>query len=99
MADGTFAPAAGRRGGLASRPGPQGSTRTSVRQVKSAPTEAGTGLTAAPEPRVDTARCPPRTNKGTALGTGRPWAGHREGGTVARARPARATVALVPCAA
>ena len=31
-----------------------------------------------------------RTNKGT----GQPWAGHREGGTVARARAARATVAL-----
>jgi hypothetical protein len=36
----------------------------------------------------------PRTNKGTALGTGRPWAGHCEEGTVARARAARATVAL-----
>ena len=58
------------------------------------PAQAGTGLTPGPEPRVDTARCPPRTNKGTAPGTGRPWAGHREGGTVARARAARATVAL-----
>ncbi len=93
MADGTLPPAAGRRTGLASRPGPQASTRTSPRQVKSAPPQAGTGLTPSPEPRVDTARCPSRRNKGTAPGTGRPWAGHREGGTVARAARARATVA------
>ncbi len=93
MADGTLPPAAGRRTGLASRPGPQASTRTSPRQVKSAPPQAGTSLTPGPEPRVDTARCPSRRNKGTAPGTGRPWAGHREGGTVARARAARATVA------
>jgi len=94
VADGTLPPAAGRWGRLASRPGPQASTRTSARQVKSAPPQAGTGLTPGPEPRVDTARCPARLNKGTALGTGRPRAGHREGGTVARAHAARATVAL-----
>ena len=93
VADGTLPPAAGRRTGLASRPGPQASTRTSPRQVKSAPPQAGTGLTPGPEPRVDTARCPSRRNKGTAPGTGRPWAGHREGGTVACAAWARATVA------
>jgi len=93
VADGTLPPAAGRRGGLASRPGPQASTRTSSRQVKSAPPQSGTGLTPGLEPRVDTARCPPRANKGTAPGGGRPWARHREGGTVARARAARATVA------
>jgi len=56
VADGTLPPAAGRRAGLASRPGPQASTRTSPRQVKSAPAEAGTGLTPGPEPRVDTAQ-------------------------------------------
>ena len=44
-ADGTLPPAAGRRGGLASRPGPQASTRTSPRQVKSPLPQAGTGLT------------------------------------------------------
>jgi hypothetical protein len=93
VADGTLSPAAGRRSGLASRAGPQASTRTSPRQVKSAPPQAEMGLTPGPEPRVDTARCPPRANKGTAPGTGRPWAGHREGGTVACAREARATVA------
>jgi hypothetical protein len=90
VADGTLPPAAGQRGGLASRPGPQASTRTSPRQVKSAPPQAGTGLTPGPEPRIDTARCPPRTSKGT----GQPWARHREGGTVARARATHATVAL-----
>ena len=90
VADGTLPLSAGWRGGLASRPGPQASTRTSPRHVKSAPPSTGTGLTPGPEPRVDTAQYPPRTNKGT----GRPWAGHREGGTVARARAARATVAL-----
>jgi hypothetical protein len=94
VADGTLLPTAGRRSGLASRPGPQASTRTSPRQVKSAPHSTGAGLTPGLEPRVDTARCPPRTNKGTAPGMGRPWAGHREGGTVARARAARATVEL-----
>jgi len=72
VADGTLQPAAGRRGGLASRPGPQASTRTSARQVKSTLSQAGTGLTPGPEPRVDTARRPPRTNKGTAPGAGRP---------------------------
>jgi translation initiation factor IF-2 len=48
VADATLPPAADRRGGLASRPGPQASTRTSARQVKSAPPQAGTGLTPGP---------------------------------------------------
>jgi len=75
VADGTLPSAAGPRDGLASRPGPQASTRTSPRQVKSPPPSTGTGLTPGPEPRVDAARCPPRMNKGTALGP----ANHRPG--------------------
>ena len=71
VADGTLPPTAGRRSGLASRPGPQASTP-----------QAGTGLIPGPEPRVNTARCPPRTHEGTAPGTGRRrWAGRRLGGT------------------
>ena len=97
VADGTLPPDAGLQSGLASRPGPQASPRTSPRQVKPAPPQAGTGLTPGPEPRAGTARCPPRTNKGTAPGTGRLWAGHHEGGTVARTRAVRATVAPAPC--
>jgi hypothetical protein len=56
VADGTLAPAGSRRGGLASRPGPEASTRTSPGQVKSARPQAWTGLTPGPEPRVVTAR-------------------------------------------
>jgi len=51
VADGTLGPAAGRQGGLASRPGPPASTRTSPRQVKFAPPQAGTGLTPGPSHR------------------------------------------------
>jgi hypothetical protein len=79
VADGTPPTAAGRRGGLASRPGPQASTRTSARQVKSAPPGSRTDLTTGHEPRVDTARCPPRVNKKTAPGTGRSGLGTAKG--------------------
>ena len=93
VADGTLPPTAGPRVCRLARdrrhqPAPLPARSSPLRP------STGAGLTPGPEPRVDTARCPPRTNKGTAPGTDWPWAGHREGGTVARARAAGATAAL-----
>jgi hypothetical protein len=86
---GAARPAAGRWGALASHPGPQASTRDSARPVKSARSGAGADLAPGPEPRAGTCRCPPRQDEGT----GRALAGYREGGSVARAARAHATVA------
>jgi hypothetical protein len=63
-------PAAGRRGGLACRPGPQASTLHSARPVKPARLGAGPGLAPAPEPRAGAGRYPPR-QEGTAPHEGR----------------------------
>ena len=90
VTNGTLARAAGRRGRLASRPGPQASTRTSSRQVRSVPPQAGTDLIPGPEPRVIRPGAYPARTRGRPRGR----AGHREGSTVARARAARAAVAL-----
>ena len=79
-------PAAGRRGALACRPGPQASTLHSGRPVKSP----------GPGPRADTGRCPARPEEETAPAAGRPRAGYREGGTVARTAKVRATVVHAP---
>ena len=68
-------PGAGRRGGLACRPGPQASTLHSGRPVKS---PGAPGLTPGPKRRVDTSLYPPR-QEGSALGEGRPPGGYREG--------------------
>jgi hypothetical protein len=80
-------PVAGRRGGLACRPGPQASTLPSGRPVKS----PGAG------PRAGTGRCPPRT-EGAAPHEGRPPGGSRAGGTVARPATVPATVVHAPAA-
>ncbi|MGH3218641.1 MAG: hypothetical protein ACRDPY_08015, partial [Streptosporangiaceae bacterium] len=74
-------PDAGRRGGLACRPGPQASSLHSARRVKSALRGPGAGLTSRPEPRVDAGRYPGR-QEGAAPHEGRPPGGYREGGTV-----------------
>ena len=87
-------PGAGRRGGLACRPGPQASTLHSGRPVKS---PGAPGLTPGPKRRVDTSLYPPR-QEGSALGEGRPPGGYREGGTVAGTAKVRATVAPPPAA-
>ena len=71
-------PAAGRRGGLACRPGPQASTLDSARPVKSP--SAGAGLTPGPEPRADRAGARP-------AGRGRP--GTRAGRRAGTAKGAR----------
>ena len=71
-------PDAGRRGGLACRPGPQASSLHSARPVKSARPGAGAGLTRGPEPRVDAGRCPPG-QEGAAPAAGRPRAGTAKG--------------------
>ena len=84
-------PDAGRRGGLACRPGPQASSLHSARPVKS----PSAGLTPGPEPRVDAGRHPPG-QEGAAPHEGRPPGGYREGGTVARTATVRATVAPAP---
>lgn len=91
----TAKPLADRRDGLAFRPGPLASTLHSARHVKPARPCTGAGLTPGPEPRVATCRCPP-SQEGAAPGEGQPPGGYRKGGTVARARAARATV--VPAA-
>ena len=88
-------PGAGRRGGLACRPGPQASTLHSGRHVKSARPGAGAALAPGPEPRAGTGRCPPG-QQGAAIGEGRPLGGYREGGTVARIAKVRATVVPAP---
>jgi hypothetical protein len=94
VAGGALPPAAGRRGGLASRPGPQASPRTSPRQVKSPPPSPGTGLAPGPDATGRYGPVPAPHEQGT----GRARAGHREGGTAARARAAPATVVLALCA-
>ena len=86
-------PTAGRRGGLACRPGPQASTLHSARPVKSP--GAGAGLAPGPQPRAGTGRCPPG-QAGTALGEGRPPGGYRKGGTVARITKVPATAVSAP---
>jgi hypothetical protein len=78
-------PLAGRRDGLAFRPGPLASTLHSAWHVKPARPGTGAGLTPVLKPRVDTCRCPP-SQQGAAPGEGRPPGGYREGSTVARAR-------------
>jgi hypothetical protein len=89
-------PGAGRRGGLACRPGPQASTLDSARRVKSArPPGARPGLTPCPEPRVDAGRYPPGQEGPTPHG-GRPPRGCREGGTGARTATVRAPVVPAP---
>jgi hypothetical protein len=88
---------AGRRGGLACRPGPQASSLHSARPVKSARPGAGAGLTPGPQPRVDTGRYPPG-QEGPAPQESRRPGGYREGGTVARTATVRATVAGAPAA-
>ena len=87
-------PAAGRRGGLACRPGPQASTLDSARRVKSARPRAAPGLTPGPEPRVDTGRHPPGQERPTPH-EGRPPGGHH-GSTVARTATVLATVVPRP---
>ena len=89
-------PAAGRRGRLACRLGPQASSLHSGRHVKPARPGAGTGLAPGPAPgRAGTGLCPPGP-EGAALGEGRPPGGYREGGTVARTAKVRATVVPAP---
>ena len=61
-------------------------------QVRPAPGEDG--LDTRPRATGRYGPVPAPHEQGDGSGTGRPWAGHREGGTVARARAARATVAL-----
>jgi len=89
------APGAGRRGGLACRPGPQASTLHSGPPVKSARPGAGPGVAPGPQPRAETGRCPPG-QAGATLEEGRPPGGYREGGTVARIAKVPATVVPVP---
>ena len=68
-------PGAGRRGGLACRPGPQASTLHSGRLVKS---PGAPGLTPGPKRRVDTSLYPPR-QEGSALGRAGRQAGTARG--------------------
>jgi len=80
-------PDAGRRGGLACRPGPQASTRDCARQVKSArPGAAGPG---GPQPRAGTGRYLPRPQQ-AARKRDRPLPGHGERGAAAPATLAAA---------
>jgi hypothetical protein len=90
-------PDAGRRGGLACRPGPQASSLHSACRVKSAPPGTGAGLTPGPQPRIDPGRYPPG-QEGTARHEGRPAAGYHEGGTGARTATVRAPVVPAPAA-
>ena len=88
-------PGAGRRGGLACRPGPQASSLHSGCRVKSARPGAGTGLPPGPGRRAGTGRYPPH-QEGPAPHEGRPPDGYREGGTVPRTAKVRATVVHAP---
>jgi hypothetical protein len=88
----TAGSAAGQRGALACRPGPQASSLHSGRPVKSTPPCAGPGLTSGPQPRTGTGRHPPRPEERTPLGR----AGYREGGTAACTAKVRAGVVPAP---
>ena len=79
-------PVAGRRGGLACRPGPQASTLHSARPVKSQRPGAGAGLPPDPQPRVETSRDPPR-QEGAPPGPARPPGGPHGGRAPRRCSP------------